>query len=454
MKHISKVFQLLILTIVLFVSCKKENPIQLQPSILFSVDLDNQKFNIDYMKAYIAAYTPQGELLNYGSLSDSSKWDLKAEYNGSKIDILYYEVWRESSVNISHIKAVPVGETFTDPNWLVPDPLLNQYKPIIIKVEDFGNRDDNNTASNNFEKRAYKHIRGYAYPYGDIIWDKIENGFAYSGSLVDAHFENQGMELSLFERGTNTPYVHYLDIAENSVNSNDTITLMKSDFTPGELKSIQVNSLNNDFDNIFLYTYHSETNRKDLITSFENVDGNANEKIVRYIKSDIFPISYWKFDYNVTFAGNTTTYSIRSNKTIPSLIDIKELTGHSITKSGYQFNFTHSDNFPDKNLANSMINFSKARNDISFSYSLHFDGSESTGNTVFTPFEIPAELLTSYNGFSELNNDVEWEETSYSQVYTNISHNSPLDILKNNLTWKENNSSNNDYTYEVFSIKL
>ena len=48
-----------------------------------------------------------------------------------------------------------------------------------------------------------------------------------------------------------------------------------------------------------------------------------------------------------------------------------------------------------------------------------------------------------------------WRDFGYSQTYTGIPGNSPLDYLKNSLLrWVDTDSSDSDYTYEIFSIKL
>ena len=455
MKHLNKILQLLTFILVLCVSCQKDDKLEQEPRILFSVDLDIQKFDIkNYREGYIAAYTPDGELINYGSLSDSAKWELKADYKNDFIDIVYFEVSHKTSLKIDHFRNVPIGQSFTDPNKFESAPYINQAINITFKVEDFGNRDENSTGTMLYENRPYKHHRGYAYPYGEFGWEKIKDGYTYKRSYIDLSPDSQGTEMTIFERGTNEPYISYIDIPATDINPGDTITLHKSDFKLGALKTIQVNSSYNDFDNIFLYTYNSKEDSRDLITSFEMVVPNSsNEKSTNYISSDVIPINYWVFNY-LARSANTTSYTIRSNKVMPSYIDIKELTGYAITKSGNNFDFTHGNIFPDKNIARSTVQLSKNIDCSKFSYSQHFDGSESIGNTKIKPFDIPEEIINKYIGFKELNS-LEWAGYSYSQIYTNIPENSSLDFLRNSiLNSKDNNSSNQEYSYETFSISL
>jgi hypothetical protein len=204
---------------------------------------------------------------------------------------------------------------------------------------------------------------------------------------------------------------------------------------------------------MFLYTYHSAEGRKNLITSFEDVVPNySGEKNIRYVSNAILPISYWNFRYFAATAG-TTSYTILSNKVIPSTIDIKELTGYAVTGSGNKFDFTHGNIFPDKNLVRSSVEFDKSNGGANFNYILYFDGNESIGNTTISPINIPEEILANYAGFEELNN-LEWEKYRYLQTYTNIPGNSALDYLNSLLNWMYNESSVNDYAFEEFSIML
>ena len=455
MKLYNKILHFLTLISVLFVSCQKDNTLESESRILFSIDLDVQKFDTDYKKAYIAAYTSDGKLINYGSLSDSTKWELEADFKKDIIDIVYFEIWHKNSLKINHIRNINIPQSFTDPNKLEPDPFLNQTKHITLKVEDFGNRDENSTGSTPYENRPHKHNRGNSHPYGEFIWDEVKEDYTYKSTYIDLNPDSQGLELTIFERGTNKPYISYINIPATNINSGDTITLHKSDFKLGELKTIQVNSSYNDFDNIFLYTYNSKAGKRELITSFEDVVPNSsNIKSISYVNSnDILPIDYWDFRYFAKSA-NTTSYTIRSNNVMPSFIDIKELSSSVITKLGNQFDFTHGNIFLGKNIARSTVQFSKKNNESNFSYSLYFEGSESIGNTKIIPFDIPEEILNEYSAFKELNS-LEWRIQRYNQTYTNIPENSPLNFLKNSiLNWKDNNSSNQEYSYETFSIEF
>lgn len=447
MKHFSKLVLLIVACSLLFESCKKDNETELESSVLFSVDLDNQKFNTDYSISYLAAYTPEGELLSFGNLSDSSKWDLVADYNYDKIDILYLELWNESLLTVNHIKNVTVGQVFKDTD--LNEPYIDNSINITLKVEDCGNRDGNSTASNNFESRPHKHHRGIVYPYGEFNWDKINDGYTYKSSYLLLNPSLQGIALTLFERGTNEPMVSYIDIPEANVNPEDTIILHKNDFVHAELNTIQINS-SSDFRNIFLYTYNSIDGKEDLITSFEDVHQDS-EKIIHYINSDILPISYWDYRY---FTNSATSYTILSNKVMPSIIDVNELTGMSINKSGNQYNFTHGNIFPDKNIARSIVQLSKSNTEATYAYSMFFNENGSVGNTVITPFEIPVEILNNIDVFNELMK-IEWQEFIYDQIYTEIPENSPLDFLRYTLlNHKSNNSSDQDYSFEKYSIEL
>ena len=201
---------------------------------------------------------------------------------------------------------------------------------------------------------------------------------------------------------------------------------------------------------MYLKTYNAIDGKKDLMTSHDFFSHNfSNERCLNYVSSDILPISHWKLTYGGPILGTQSGYKIQTSKEIPSSIEIKRLSGHKITKSGNQFNFTHSNIFPDKNLARSTIRFQTSNYS---QYSLHFDGSETIGNTTISPFEIPYGTLEKNTILLE-GDSLEWFEWGYSHTYTNIPNNSPLDYLKNSkLRRIENTSSTTDFTYEVYSI--
>jgi len=461
-------------------SCEKSNSPELKSSALFSVDLDIQHFNYGAQKSYLAAYSPEGVLLGYGSLTDSSKWDLNAKYNGDKIDILFIVVWPDKLIEINHIKNATIGQTCSNQNNVAfanrlrveqsngiqgdelfrPREMLDQNfksrssKSIVFKVEDFGNRRDNTTGTCSYENWPYSHLRGYASPYGEFDWSLIENGFTYRKRLLDSDPTCQGIELSIFERGTNDPYIYYFDQPSANFNDGDTLTLHKSNFVKGKLNSIQVISSSNDFNNIFLRIFNSVSERRDLITSFDDVTPE-NGKTVRYFSSDNLPTSKWNFRY-YSSSHYKTSYTINTNMPIPSTIEIKELTGQIMTKTGIQFEFTHSNKVVNSTLARSSVKFFKQEGNLLIYYTQHFEGSESIGKTTIKLFDIPTEILASYPGFQEFNTSHTWEETGYNQVYTNIDKNSPIDYLKNTLLngYILNDTSSGEYTYENFGIGL
>jgi hypothetical protein len=436
--------------LVTFTSCQKDDIPELESHILFSVDLDNLKFDPYYREAYMAAYTSDGILINYGSLSDSAKWVLKGKCKEDKIDILYFEIYDEGSLTVNHFRNVSIGQLFADTNTIVfPSP---EYYNITLKVEDFGNHRDNNTSLTFFESSPHRFTRGSGYS-GEFDWEKIENGYAYKTSYIELDPRYQGAELLIFERGTNEPYIYNLDIPASDHNPGDTITLNKNDFTKGELKTLQVVSPDDVFDNIFLFTFNSIDGKRDLLTSYDQVIPNVSgEKCMKYVLNDALPMNFWNFNYFPSTWGSTS-YSIRSNKEMPSSIEIKQLTGHRISKSGNNYSFTHGNIFPDKNLVRSSITFSKGACST-LRYKLYFDASESIGNTTITPFDIPYEIVAKYADILETNS-TEWNTSNYSQIYTNIDGNSPLEFLQNSLlNWNDNNSSTNDYTYEEFTTNL
>lgn len=450
MKNIRKYRLALTFLVILSIGCKKDDTPELKTCILFSVDLDIQKFNPFYREAYISAYTSDGKLINYGSLTDSARWDLKGECKEDKIDILYFEIRNGDVLFIDHIKNVNIGQTFVDTKRF--EIRSTQDIRITLKVEDFGNHNGNSTSLKLFETVPRQFVRGYPYT-GEFDWNQIDEGYTYKNSYINLDPRYQGIELLIFERNSNVPYICYLDIPASDLKTGDTITLNKNDFESGILKTIQVNSPDNDFDNIFLYTYNSIDGKEDLITSFDQVIPNiSGEKSINYIMSDILPINYWVFKYFCSSSGSSS-YTISSNKEIPSAIEIKKLTGHNITKSGRQFSYIHSNIFSDKSLTRSTIQFSKGECN-SFLYSLHFDSIETVRNSIITPFNIPTEILNKYIRFKETDS-LEWEAYRYSHVYTNVQRNSPLEYLKNSvLKWSETNSSNDEYTYEEFIIEL
>ena len=452
---------------------------ELKSSALFAVDLDNQQFNSSYQKSFLAAYTPDGALLGYGSLTDSSKWDLNATYNGDKIDILFIEVWHDNQLFVDHVKNVSVGQTFSSQSGRIATGICKtkryeeiaarefihnmdlqqqnkQEEPfnLIVKAEDFGNRVGNSTGSRNFNSFPYLYKRGQAYSGGYQPWDKLANGYTIAKTYVDTDPINQGFTLCLFERGTNQPYIYYFNQPTSNFNSGDTLTIHKSDFVKGTQNSIQVTSSSNDFNNIFLRNYNSVSGRSDLITSFDDITP-ANGKTVQYFSSENLPTTYWSFFYSA--AQNKTSYSLITNSTIPASIEVKELTGQSITKVGDKFELTHSSKAINIELARSYVTFYKNNTNIYFSYSRFFDGGESIGTSSFKLFAIPTPILANHVGFQELNATNEWKAASYNQVYTNVAGNSSLENFIYGLSnWgnEKNKSASGAYTYETFSIGL
>jgi hypothetical protein len=403
------------------------------------------------LEAYIAAYSSDGKLLNYGNLSDSSNWKLKGECKDDKIDILYFSISHDGALSIAHIKDVSIGYSFTDTNRFAMNSFPQDF-PITLKVEDFGNHSANNTSLTDFEMIPRNFNRGYPYT-GEFNWDKIEDGYTYNNSFIVLDQLYQGKEILIFERGTNKPFVYYLNIPANELSSGDTITLNKSDFTPAELNTIEVSSSNNEFEKIYLYTYNSSAGKKTLLTSFDQViPDSSGEKTVKYIISDILSISNWNLNYFGNSKGSTS-YKILSNKIIPSSIEIKELTGQKISMTGDQINFTHSNIFPDKNLTRSIIQFTK-NNSSSFTYYLYSAPSESIGETTIKLFDIPEEILMKFPDFKEFNN-MPWNIYRYSHIYTNIPENSPIEYFENSiLNLIDKNSSTEDYTYEEYYVNF
>lgn len=446
MKNIGKfLYSLTSICLILTSGCQKEDVPELNSRVLFSVDLGQA---VPYFETYMAAYTSDGKLINYGSLSDSSKWELKGQCRENKIDVLYFELANETQVIIDHFRNVPIGQSFGDPNSIE-----NQFSPyflVTLKVEDFGNDIENSTSSTIFESIIHDFERG-SNNVQSYFWNKKENGYAFKHSIIDSDPKCQGHELIVFERGTNVPWVHYMDIPATDLASGDTITLNKSDFTPGEVRTVQVNSSTNEFDNIFLYTYNSVDGKEDIITSFDQVCTDQ-EKLAKYVVSDILPINHWKLNYFASSSG-TTSYTLRSNKEIPSSIEIKDLTGYKIASYENQFLFTHSPVFSDKSIVRSQLSFSK--NDCNtFVYNVHFDAGETLGSTLITLVEIPHEILSNYYSYEEVDT-LDWNPYRYSQTYTNLPGNSPLAYLKNTVLYRNSDiTSTSDYTYENYSVYL
>lgn len=445
MKRIYTELFFALFTILFILSCQKDDP-EAKSNVLFSVDLDNKWDG--GIKGYIAAYSPKGELLNYASLTDSTKWELKAKYVGSKFDILFYSIIG-NSINVEHIKNISIGQSFTDLKNMKSYPIIGD-KTFNLKVEDFGNRAGNSTAKYSYMSNPIKRITGGSYS-GEFSWQKIEDGYGYTS--VSQQLDNdptkteKGYELILFERGTNIPYTTYIDLSNRSADK--LITLNKSDFTAAQTKTIQVNAKSNEFMNMFLYTYNSKVGRGDILTSFDH-HSIGNE--IWYINNTSLPISHWQFTYSAK--NKNTSYTISSNKELPSSFEIKELTGQAITKTGNQYKLTHSTIFANKKLARSMVSFIKCLNQASINYTIHFDSNESVGTTTVAPFKIPSEILKNNTDFIILDNS-DWTKPTYGQTYTDIPNNSSLDYLKKTiLLLEDNNKPTNEYMSETFWIEL
>ncbi|KRD57671.1 hypothetical protein ASE40_15000 [Flavobacterium sp. Root935] len=454
MKQFYSKVLLSIFSVIFLFSCQNDDadsPVQ-QAKVLFSVNYGSS--HTGDIKGYLAAYTPEGELLNYGSLGDSLKWDLKAKYNGDKIDILYFEV--VNGMQVQHIKNISVGQTFTNLRniFLYQETDRKTFK---FKVEDFGKREGNGNVENGFSSTAYLIHSGYA-TFNPLTWSKIENGYTYADITFtkgnDIEEKEYGAELLLFEKNTNKPYVKYLDLKMLTQNytSNDVITLNKSDFSPAEIKTVQVDANNVPYENMFLYTYNIQADRRNIIRSFNHIiEGN---KIWYVSSNDEIPINYWRLVYSAK-TGNTSYVAESNKKEVPSLVNVKELSGHSITKNGDKFSFKHGAVFPDKKLLRTFVSFYKYRYSAnSITYIWNFDSTESTGTLNLKPFKFPAGLLDKFSNIKQTDQR-EWETGDYGQVYdTRSSTNVMLNYLNDILLWKTNVYTVNEYTFETYSIKL
>ncbi|MCV2484930.1 hypothetical protein OD917_08355 [Flavobacterium sp. SH_e] len=417
---------------------------------LFSVDYKSDRFSGNG-KVYIAAYSKDGKLLNYGSLSDSTKWELKGKYNENKFDVLYFNISEGKTINVHHIKNIEVGQIFSEMGLVEKTYYPSKISKYSVKVEDFGNYAGNNTIGD-FIYMSVPYIRqpGYAY-WGDFNWEKIENGYTYKTFTCsdndDPDYPENGFELIIFEKGTNTPYIKYIDLKDKKID--DLITLNKSDFTKAKTNILKVNAKNSEFWNTFMYTYNSTPGREDIITSFNDMSEVGDKTF--YIDSDaVLPMSYWKFIYSAK--KTYTSYSIFSNKAIPSEIDVQPLTGLEVTKDGNDFTLKHADIFSGREIKRSYISFQKYAQDIAFYYNFHFDGTESSGSTKLKLFTLPEEVLKTINNF-DTTNSVDWKAVRYSQTYTDVPKNSVLDYLKYSLLMNVDNIKISDaqYYYETFS---
>ena len=459
-------------------SCQKDSTPDIKSNVLFSVDLASGSFNNGYEQAYLAAYTPDGELLGYGNLTDSTKWDLVGKYTGDKIDILFIDEWHESYLAIYHYTDVPIGQSFTGQSssaYASPkrieqmpiNPKLGKMQQQVssvpnqrdvsyvlnLKVEDFGNRYDNTSSSNSYESYPYFHSRGIAYPFGELIWDKVENGYTFMQRSLPADSIYQGFVLNMLDRETNDAYSYYSDQSLANLTIDDTLTLHKSDFTKGLLRTIDISSSSNDFNHIFLYTYNTLDGKRDLITSFDDITPSSNEKTVRYFTGDNIPINKWQLSYNASFYK--TSYSITSNMPVPNAIEVKEMTGQSIRKVNDHFEFTHSNAVVSSPLVKSVVLFFKETNNVVFAYNRFFEGSQSSGTSTFKLYDIPAAILADNAGFTDLDANNSWIETGYYQSYTNISGFTPIDDLKARLDiFATPKVISEEYAVENFSIGL
>lgn len=455
MKYFKKYLSSLIFLLIIFTACKKEKNIELEPEILFSVDPDQQKFNYissPSAKKYLAAYTTDGELIDYGCLSDSARWELSGVCEDNFIDIVYFNVITGLSnvtydLIVEHFRNVSPGCKFADP-YNSSDPTYYGID-IFLKVEDFGNCIDDEMYTGPYELRPHLLLRGYTNYNGAFNWDLIENGYAYEHVNKYYHASEFGMELVIFERGTNQPYVVYIEHPMSYFNIGDTIVLDKSDFKPAEYKTLQITNAA-DIGWTMLATYNSKKNVEDLLTNMQNEKGN----IIYYVSTDILPTSHWEFSF---LNGNyqKTSYKRFTSVDIPSSLEIKDLTGAEFWRFEDQYYLTHAQTFDGKNPARSALSLFKLKSeDACLEYNMHFSGTESAGDILIEPLEIPEEILINNIGLTELEN-LDWTYINYVQIYTDIPDNSHLDYLRNMLQGlKANDSSSSEYIYEEFSVNL
>ncbi len=263
----------------------------------------------------------------------------------------------------------------------------------------------------------------------------------------------QGFVLNLLERGTNDAYSYYSDQTVADFTINDTLTLHKGDFTKGLLKTVNVTSSSNDYNNIFLYTFNSQNGKRDLITSFDIVTPTNNGKTLRYFTGNNIPINKWQLAYTASYYK--TCYFIVTNRPIPATIEVKELIGQSINKVGDHFELTHSSSVTSSTLTQSIMTLVKQNDNILFFYDRYFYGNQSDGISSFKLLDIPKEILAEHNGFVDFDNTNSWIDNSYSQTYSNVPGYTPVDDLKARLgITAASTVINEDYAMERFSIGL
>ncbi len=299
-------------------------------------------------------------------------------------------------------------------------------------------------------KVPHRHYRGRSRYHGGLLWDKIKDGYTYDMISNPWLPDELGMSLVIFERGTNQPYIAYIENPVDHYNRGDTIILNKSDFEACEFKTIQVKNTGGGA-YLQIITYNSKEGGHDLITCYVREDYGST---ISYVSSDILPISHWEF-YKGFSRTQSTSYRIRTNMDVPSSIEIKELRGSKFERYGNQYNLTHGEVYNDKNLSMSTLSISKTiRDRASIYYKMHFNGIESIGRVPIEPIEIPEEILINNITLRELD-DIKWESDNYNQFYTNLQDNSPLEYLENTfLRLNKENSLADEYIHEEFGVFL
>jgi len=467
----------IVLLIAVLMSCKKEEATtisEVKPSVLLKIDLENSdNFVSSNTLYYLAAYTPDGELLGYGSLSDSLKWELSGNYTGATIDVLMFEVWDNSNIEVLHYTDVPIGQSFTQQNSLASassekiqqwninpkNGQLQQMTPTIpkqrygnimltLKIEDFGNRPGNSTGTSDFESNAYFYKRGDNCELcGKIQWDKIEGGFTFLQKSFNTDSLYQGFVINMVERGSNDAYCLYFNQPLTNANNGDTLTINKSDFTKGLVKTIDLTSSSNNLASMNLHTYCHQNGYPDLLLSFEEAWPTRDTRELRYFTADNLPLNSWHLIYNQS--SFFTDYSLTSNQQIPSSIEIKEITGESISKVGEQYKLTHGQINTTSIITRSCVNLYKINGNNTAFYSLYFDGSKSIGTSTFKLFEIPPFILDKYNNLVPFKSGSDWLGNSYSQTYANITGYGPIDDLKNKLGIDNEDPAGKSNAYKI-----
>jgi hypothetical protein len=453
---LSLVILLLLFT---FCSCSKSSEHEDEGRVLLKVNA-NESIKDREEWCYLAAFSPQGELLGLACLSDSVNWEMKVPtYTGDKIDILTYEIndfeyvssgqieGITDKVNVTHYQDIDVGSVFdmsmsyTQKNLAVKplfsDGNISQFDErelnikstkvgiphygITLKVEDFGTdplvQQRNKSDEPVIDNWKYKNDGAYFY------WDT----HIRSDSLA-----YDGLRLSVTDKLTLEPYVYYGELLGAGFKRNDTLVLHKSDFVKGEINNIEIVDENNtyrDYNSATFNAYNTTDGKVDLLCKGDRYYYSESFlEGINCLVSENLKINKWNFSYSTR--GSQCYFA--SHSELPNEIRIKKISNLSVSTTTYGKRWYLKHGYVNTSLSmgiSQCVFYGSFEGFESVNYTFCINGDDSLGVSDLTAFKIPDQIINDMQLSPEFQS-LQLVRTSYKQYYYDNTDISSINFLK------------------------